>query len=128
MMMLLLPLLGVIASIGAVSGIPVDFDQDDDYQIDGFLSNDISVDGSDNGLQLDSFPTYGSPDDLDPGVFSFLRDTSDAGAFSLLPDEQSNEPSDEPTNDSAGQFSNPPIANLIGESSTSLNFEPEEIF
>ena len=141
--MLLLLLFGVITSIITVSGIPVDFDQDE-YHFEGFLPNDLIVDSLGNNLPVDNsgvdgysyeFPTYVFPDTLNPDPFSYMRDKSDVDSFNALPDEPTNEPTYKPareptreptTNDaSVDEFFDPLITNLIGESSHyhSLHFD-----
>lgn len=116
--MLLLLLFGVIVSIATVGGIPLDFDQDE-YHVEGFLTNDLTVDSSGVDDYSNDLSTYGLPDDSNSDAFSYIRDKSDFNSFSPLPDEPSKEPINEPTNDSTGQSSDPPITNLIGESSIS---------
>lgn len=124
--MLLLLLFGVIASIATVSGMAVDFYQDD-YHVEGFLPNDLPMDSPGSNIPVDStgnnipvdnlavdnhsddLPTYGFPDDSNLDAFSSMRDKSDIGTFSPLPDE--------PTNDPAGQSLDSPTISLIGDSS-----------
>lgn len=131
--MLLIFLFSVITSIVTVSGIPVDFLQDE-YNVEGFIPNDPSADSPGNVSPIDDtgvnnqpndLPTYVFPDALNPDAFGYMRDKSDVNSFSPSSDEPSSEPNseatkepnNEPTNDSDGQSSEPTTTNLIGESS-----------